>query len=220
MVFALAALFLRAPGISPWSGTLIPVLFLFAALEACERTGFSLKEAALDFGGLLDRATPLRASVGPALLGFLREAGVGGLTALLLFPPYVLGFWLFHAPEKPFSLTPSFGLLTFFLTHLAAVAVPEEALFRGYFQTALRRAFPSTWRLFGTELSPVAWIGQAALFALIHLAGSNNPAVLTVFFPGLVFGFLRANRGGIGAAVVFHALSNLLGHVLFEGWLR
>ncbi|MCC6875407.1 MAG: CPBP family intramembrane metalloprotease, partial [Sandaracinaceae bacterium] len=39
-------------------------------------------------------------------------------------------------------------------------------------------------------------------------------------FPGLLFGWMRARRGGIGAALVLHALSNVLADVLERGWLR
>ena len=60
---------------------------------------------------------------------------------------------------------------------------------------------------------------QAALFALVHLATEPHPAKLAVFFPGLLFGWLRAWRGGIGAAIVFHALSNVLAEILVRGWL-
>ena len=35
----------------------------------------------------------------------------------------------------------------------------------------------------------------------------------------LLFGLIRARRGGIGAALVFHALCNLLSEVLTRGWL-
>ena len=42
---------------------------------------------------------------------------------------------------------------------------------------------------------------------------------LATFFPGLLFGWLRARRDGIGAAVVLHALSNLFAETLVRGWL-
>ena len=45
------------------------------------------------------------------------------------------------------------------------------------------------------------------------------PERLSLFFPVLLFGILREKRGGIGAAVWFHALSNLLSEVLTRGYL-
>jgi hypothetical protein len=59
----------------------------------------------------------------------------------------------------------------------------------------------------------------STLFALVHLASDPRPDELATFFPGLVFGWLRARRGGIGAALSFHALSNILAEVLVRSWL-
>ena len=44
------------------------------------------------------------------------------------------------------------------------------------------------------------------------------PARLAVFFPALLFGLLRAWRGGIGAAMLLHALSNVLAELLEKGF--
>ena len=44
-------------------------------------------------------------------------------------------------------------------------------------------------------------------------------SIVAVFFPGLLFGWLRARRGGIGAAIAVHALSNVLAELLVRGWL-
>jgi membrane protease YdiL (CAAX protease family) len=41
---------------------------------------------------------------------------------------------------------------------------------------------------------------------------------LAVFFPALLFGWLRARTGGIGASVVFHALCNLYVLSLMRGF--
>ena len=68
-------------------------------------------------------------------------------------------------------------------------------------------------------VSLVALVIQAALFALVHFVVDGQPERLAVFFPGLLFGWIRARRGGIGAAILFHALSNLYADVLVRGWL-
>jgi membrane protease YdiL (CAAX protease family) len=39
-----------------------------------------------------------------------------------------------------------------------------------------------------------------------------------VFFPALVFGWMRARTGGIGAAVLFHALCNIFSATLARGY--
>lgn len=55
----------------------------------------------------------------------------------------------------------------------------------------------------------------SALFALTHVLVKVTPARAAVFFPGLLFGAMRVWRGGIGAAVALHAMSNV-----FELWLE
>ena len=45
------------------------------------------------------------------------------------------------------------------------------------------------------------------------------PERLAVAFPALLFGWLRAWRGGIGAALLVHAASNVYADILVRGWL-
>ena len=63
-----------------------------------------------------------------------------------------------------------------------------------------------------------ALVAQSALFALCHLAVQGNPATLAVFFPGLVFGWLRARTDSIFAGTLFHALCNLYIEVLHRSF--
>jgi membrane protease YdiL (CAAX protease family) len=71
----------------------------------------------------------------------------------------------------------------------------------------------------GVELALGAWVLQAALFAAIHFMVEPHPARLAVFFPALLFGWTRAWRGGIGAALTLHAMSNLYSEILARSWL-
>jgi membrane protease YdiL (CAAX protease family) len=169
-------------------------------------------------GGLAALAELARALVhalGPAL----REAGVGLLIAALVFPPFVWGFSLWHAPARPFALALPDEPVGYLASQLVVIALPEEAFFRGYVQSRLAVAFAGRRRLLGVTLSPGALVLQALLFAVIHFAVDLDPQRLAVFFPGLLFGWLRAWRGGIGAAITLHALSNLLADVLARSWL-
>jgi len=100
-------------------------------------------------------------------------------------------------------------LLTYIIVHLGLVALPEEWFFRGYLQGRLDLRFGTPVRLFGV---PVGWglVLSALAFALLHpilLPGAHR---LLVFFPALLFGWLRARSGNIGAAVLVHAGSNIL----------
>ena len=66
-----------------------------------------------------------------------------------------------------------------------------------------------------------AWIVSSALFAVGHFFTEPHPERLAVFFPALVFGWLRARTGGIGAPALFHALCNVLASTLDARlWLR
>ena len=54
--------------------------------------------------------------------------------------------------------------------------------------------------------------------AIGHLLTEVNPNRLAVFFPALVFGWLRSRTRGIGAGVVFHALCNLYASYLARSY--
>ncbi|MCA9520149.1 MAG: CPBP family intramembrane metalloprotease [Myxococcales bacterium] len=100
-------------------------------------------------------------------------------------------------------------LLYFILIQFALVAVPEELFYRGYVQSRLAQLDRRTWTVLGAEIGP-SILYTSLLFALGHFLVDWNPARLAVFFPSLLFGWLRQRTGSIGAAVVFHALSNLI----------
>lgn len=214
---------------------LVAALFLLVAVKLAQRERGGMRRYGIDLAGLLappdDGEDPPQGDAGPlglwdlgratwaAAPSGLREATVAIVVAIAIFPAFALGFELWHQPIRPFVLRPSPDLVSFALTQLVVVALPEEALFRGYFQTRLTDAFPKTRRFLGADVSIVALVVQAALFALVHFVVDFSPARLGVFFPGLLFGWLRAWRGGIGAAILLHALSNVYADLLVRGWL-
>jgi membrane protease YdiL (CAAX protease family) len=99
------------------------------------------------------------------------------------------------------------GALELAAAQLLVVALPEEFFFRGYLQGRLAEAWPGARRVLGAPLGPIAV--ASALFALCHWAVQWNPLTLTVFFPGLVFGWMRARTGSTLAGTLFHAACNL-----------
>jgi hypothetical protein len=100
-------------------------------------------------------------------------------------------------------------LLAFILIQLGLVALPEEHFFRGYLQGRLDTRWGTPWRLFGTR---VGWglVASSLAFALMHPILIPGPHRLLVFFPSLLFGWLRARQQHLGAAIAVHAGSNLL----------
>lgn len=158
--------------------------------------------------------------------GLARGAGQGLLCCALVFPPFVAAFVGFtallpHLPPalaaviSPYLGTPAFALrlpealpLTLAL-QLLVVALPEELFYRGWLQTAWARLAPERGvTLLGARLGH-GFLATQALFAAGHLV-SGQPWRLATFFPGLLFGWLRARTGSVVAPVVVHALSNLL----------
>jgi membrane protease YdiL (CAAX protease family) len=103
------------------------------------------------------------------------------------------------------------------LGQLFVIALPEEAFYRGYLQSRLDDEWPARWRVLGARVGP-GWLVAAAIFAAGHLATIHAPARLAVFFPALLFGWLRARTGGIGASVVFHMLCNVYSQALGRGY--
>ena len=162
----------------------------------------------------------------------------------IVFPPFFFGFaiWtklacavhllanLAPVPCQPGGLLSHFalrlppGLLDWhpgknlLIAELVVVALPEEFFFRGYLQTRLDEAFSPTRRFLGATIGP-SLVVTALLFGLCHVAVQGNAATFAVFFPGLVFGWMRARTGSILPGVMFHALCNLYIETLNRSFL-
>jgi membrane protease YdiL (CAAX protease family) len=145
--------------------------------------------------------------------------------AAVVFPLFALGYWGFAEalPSLPGpiarALAPYVGAPRFALrapddlalriaAQFLVIALPEELFYRGFLQTAWAGAKGRTFRVLGAELGP-GFLQTQALFALGHLV-VFQPWRLATFFPGLLFGWLRARTGSLAAPVLFHALSNIL----------
>ena len=168
----------------------------------------------LSLGGLLDRERidPRRLAKDTAV-ALLWTLGL----ALLFYPPFYFGARALWHPRHPFLFKPPDSLLDDVAGQLFVIALPEEAFFRGYLQSALDRAWPPRLRILGARLGPGLLV-SAAIFAVGHVLTTPSPARLAVFFPALVFGYLRARTGGIGAGVAFHAACNLYSATLARGF--
>ena len=205
---ALLATFAVAPAFAKVSAT---VAFLYLPLAFGRRRG----EDAADFG--------------LHLRGWKRDAALAGLVLGAVAPLFVLGFWAFaellpHLPDAvralvtPFQGTPRFHLRAparfgeWAVDQLFVVALPEEFFYRGFVQKRLDEAWPPTRRLLGAPVGRALWV-TALLFALGHLA-IFQVWRLAVFFPALLFGWMRARSGTVVGAAAVHAGFNLLEMVL------
>lgn len=160
---------------------------------------------------------------------FRRDALWGLGVCAILVPLAVVGFFAFLKilawlpPELRAHLAPyrsgAFGgevalrfpdqLWLHILDQFLVVSLPEEFFYRGYLQTLLTRAFgPGKLRVLGANLG-WAFLATQLLFAFGHLA-ELHVWRLGVFFPALLFGWLRERTGSIVPGIIVHAISNLL----------
>jgi len=220
----LIRVFLFAQQFIPWawardnSQILVPLLFLGAPALAARVT-----RQPLDLDVLIPE--PLGAHLWKALkttalvIAVIYPAFVVGnhlyLTwALPAFSEWVaassLGEWLRIAavrPHHPQLVLPA-DFLQIVVWQLIAVGYGEEFFYRGYVQTRLNRAFPTPrWRFAGVPLGASFWI-TVLLFTVGHSLVQFQWWQPFIFFPALVFGWLRERTGNILAPALFHAFAN------------
>lgn len=147
----------------------------------------------------------------------------------IVFPLFIAGYFAFtwawpHLPLEwarvltPYTSAPRFSprlpdrFTEWLIDDLFVVALPEEFFYRGFIQTRLRDSWPRGRLFLGARLGPAFWV-TAILFALGHLA-IFEVWRLAVFFPALLFGWMRERSNSVVAGALFHAASNLLIKVL------
>lgn len=137
-----------------YAATLVGVGFLastwWLVLRHDEAT---VRAYGLSLGGLLE---PARLEPRRLTRDALVASGWALLLALITFPPFVLGYRFFWRTHGHFVLRLPPSLFDEIAGQLVVIALPEEAFFRGYLQTALDRIWPPRWRVFGAD-----WAGLA-----------------------------------------------------------
>jgi len=161
---------------------------------------------------------------GVTLRKWRQDLGLAALLFALIVPLYFATYLLLaqvlpHLPRPlatylwPYGAPPHFkarlpaNLDLWALDQLFVVALPEEFFYRGYLQARLRDAMPQGRFFLGARLGPAFFL-TAALFAVGHLA-VFDVARLAVFFPALLFGWLRERTGTVIGSGVLHAACNL-----------
>ena len=201
---AIVVVSLLAP--PPWAKVTAVVAFLYLPLAAMRGTN----EDAQHYGVTLER---WRMDLALAL----------GLLAVIA-PLYFFGYeaWLSRAIAQSHSGAPP-GLRvhlrfptgygwTNVVDELFVTALPEEFFYRGWLQSRLKRVWPGGTQLLGVVVGP-AMLLTAVLFALGHLA-IFQVSRLAVFFPALLFGWLRERTGTIVGSTLLHAGCNILARVV------
>lgn len=198
-----------------YAATLVGVGFL-ASTWICvlRHDEHSVRAHGLSLGGVLEPT-----AIDPARLvrATLRAFAWAALLMAIAFPLFALGYRAYWHPHAAFTWRWPPSIVDEVAGQLVVIALPEEAFFRGYLQSALDRAWSPRIRILGAEVGPGLLVASA-IFALGHLLTIRHPARLAVFFPALVFGWLRQRTGGIGASIAFHASCNLFSAALARGF--
>lgn len=191
----------------------VPLLFMYAPVWWMQRQGRDPDVYPLALPAFSDAAPYLEALklnavvIGviavPWLIGYhyWQTEGLAAAMRWLGFAPHVIpdisyvGVW----PSSPLLLI---------AYHLFFVAIPEELFYRGYVQSRLDEVWPPKWQVFGAD---VGWglIAACAIFAVGHSIVSLQWWHPFIFFPSLIFGWMRARTGTIVAGALFHAWSNV-----------
>ncbi len=214
------------PAAADYLQPLVAVVFLYIPAAIAWRRGQDLR----DYGFTIR-------PVGKSL-----AFGLGG--PLVVFPLFLVGFVFFYrtvcAPHAPqlFRQLVYAGECSRFLgwpalhhphapldlwkdafSQLVVVAIPEGLFFRGYLLDRLEVAFPPTRRLLGGGIG-LALVLSAVIFALGHVLVDFDPRRFAVFFPGLLFGWMRSATGSIAAGATAHASANLYIGILHRTFFR
>jgi uncharacterized protein len=169
----------------------------------------------LAFGGLVLHASiDWRAVAKSALRASAWALAFGAVT----FVPFYFGWRFWWHAQGIFALAPrAADVANEVVGQVVIIALPEEAFYRGYLQSRLDDAWEPRWRIAGAQVGP-GLVVASVIFALGHVATIHQPARLAVFFPALVFGWLRARTRGVGASIAYHALCNVFSEALGRGF--
>jgi membrane protease YdiL (CAAX protease family) len=192
--------------------TFVGFVFLAAVWRLVwKKDDAEVRHFGLQLGGLLLHE---RFSIPTVVREGARALAWAAAVSVLVFGPYYFGWRRWWQPHHAFSheLRPA-ETLNDTLGQLLLVALPEEAFYRGYLQTRLDDALPGRIRVLG---APIGWglLVSSLIFAIGHFVTVPVPARFAVFFPSLLFGWLRARTGGIGASLTFHAFCNVFSETL------
>ena len=148
----------------------------------------------------------------------MRALGWALAFGTITFFPFFFGWRMWWGPEGSFALTPHPSeVISEIVGQVVIIALPEESFYRGYLQSRLDDVWPPRLRFAGASIGPGV-IVASVIFALGHLATVRAPVRLAVFFPALLFGWLRARTGGVGASIAYHALCNVFSEALGRGY--
>ena len=198
-----------------YSATAVGGVFLAAVTWLVLRHDTAtVRHYGMSLGGLLE---PRTIDWGRAFRDALRAGAWAVGFAIAVAIPFAIGFRIYWHVRQDFVWRPPASIADEIFGQVLVIALPEEAFYRGYLMTALDDLWGTPWTLAKAKLG-WGWLASSAIFAAGHFFTEPDPQRLAVFFPALVFGWLRARTGGIGAPATFHVLCNLLASTLTRGY--
>jgi hypothetical protein len=222
LVTGLVRIDVTLPGIGHLGSALVAVLFLYAPVYVAWKRDEDLEDygfhAAPVKRGLLTAGAAIAAIFPLFALGYFAFYEIACNSTLLahLVPHHMCarygGLAGIHLPPLTWFEVPPLNntfSLEFCLVQMVVVALPEELFFRGFLLKLLEEKWPPKRRILGGGVG-LALVVQAIAFALIHLPKDHDPRALAVFFPALLFGWMRSATGSILASTVTHGASNIL----------
>ncbi|WP_156864972.1 myxosortase MrtC [Pajaroellobacter abortibovis] len=194
----------------------VAILFLAATWwHVWRKEDEVVRQAGLQVGGMALSAPLEMWSLGAALFRSIVWA-LGWM--LVIAGPFMIGWRVWWRVENTFVFSaPPLECAELLASQLILVAFPEEAFYRGYVQSRLEQVWSPCWSVGCAKVGPSIWV-TSVMFAVAHVVAIPFPERLAVFFPSLLFGWLRARLGGIGAAVWLHAACNCYSDMLGRGY--
>ena len=178
----------------------VPLLFMYVPVAVCRFREVDPDAYRLAIPAIGDRET------------WLAALKLNGIIIGLIAVPFVLAYHYYQSLvfgiTNQWAWPPLLNGVLLVLYHLFFVAIPEELFYRGYVQTRLREAYGGRWRIFGGLVGP-AWLITCVIFAAGHSIVQFQWWHFAIFFPSLVFGWMRAYTDDVAASALFHAWCNI-----------
>ena len=132
------------------------------------------------------------------------------LMNFLLWPWYAFLYhhWVWILGEKTYTGTLPENLLLICAYHFFYVAIPEEFFYRGYMQGRFAEIYKKKWNIFGVSMGWGSVI-TSIFFAFGHSIVMHQWWHFAIFFPSMLFAWMREKSGGVVAGAMFHATCNI-----------
>jgi len=198
LVLIRAVVMLNQAGVHEIVLALVPVLFMYMPVLACNLRGADSWSYPLALPAFNDK-TP-----------WVEALKLNAILIGVIVVPFVViyHFWQTLVFGHEFEGTLPSQPLMLIGYHLFFVAIPEEMFYRGYMMSRFDELFTPRWRVFGTLVGPGLLV-TCVLFAFGHSIVQVQWWHFAIIVPSLAFGWLRARTDNIIAGAMFHAWCNI-----------